>query len=116
MDTLSVYYVWSFFVHSQRRGSCDWNKRQTLGTHPDFIAMNYYSTATIGVSRGDGTDVAAGAGDQQRMYKNEKKTHEKKTQYGHGKNYSLGKDGQRYHDSGPVSSEERAGHGKKSCI
>lgn len=83
MDTLSVYYVWSFFVRSRRRGFCDWNERQTLGTHPDFITMNYYSTATIGVSRGDGTDVAAGAGDQQimldeqRMYKNEKKTHEK---------------------------------------
>lgn len=51
MDTLSVYYVWSFFVRSRRRGFCDWNERQTLGTHPDFIAMNYYSTATIGVSR-----------------------------------------------------------------
>lgn len=31
MDTLSVYYVWSFFVRSRRRGFCDWNERQTLG-------------------------------------------------------------------------------------
>ena len=26
---------------------------------PDFIAMNYYSTATIAASRGDASDVAA---------------------------------------------------------
>ena len=24
------------------------------GAKPDFIAMNYYSTATVGASRGDG--------------------------------------------------------------
>ena len=34
---------------------------------PDFIAMNYYSTATIAASRGDASDVAARAGDQQIM-------------------------------------------------
>jgi 6-phospho-beta-glucosidase len=33
---------------------------------PDFIAINYYSTATIAASRGDG-DVAPRAGDQQIM-------------------------------------------------
>lgn len=34
---------------------------------PDFIAINYYSTATIAASRGDGADVAPRAGDQQIM-------------------------------------------------
>lgn len=34
---------------------------------PDYIAINYYSTATIAESRGDGSDVAARAGDQQIM-------------------------------------------------
>ena len=34
---------------------------------PDFIAINYYSTATIAASRGDGGDVAPRAGDQQIM-------------------------------------------------
>ena len=36
-------------------------------TRPDLIAMNYYSTATIAASRGDASDVAARAGDQQIM-------------------------------------------------
>ena len=40
--------------------------RETLSdAHPDFIAMNYYSTATIAASRGDASDVSARAGDQQ---------------------------------------------------
>lgn len=34
---------------------------------PDFIAMNYYSTATITQSKGDSSDVSARAGDQQIM-------------------------------------------------
>ncbi|MBS5885512.1 MAG: glycoside hydrolase family 1 protein [Clostridium sp.] len=34
---------------------------------PDFIAMNYYSTATIAQSKGDSSDVSARAGDQQIM-------------------------------------------------
>lgn len=37
------------------------------GASPDFIAMNYYSTATIAASKGDASDVAARAGDQQIM-------------------------------------------------
>lgn len=35
--------------------------------NPDFIAMNYYSTATIAESKGDASDVSARAGDQQIM-------------------------------------------------
>lgn len=34
---------------------------------PDFIAINYYSTATIAASRGDGSDTSPRAGDQQIM-------------------------------------------------
>lgn len=35
--------------------------------NPDFIAMNYYSTATIAESKGDASDVSPRAGDQQIM-------------------------------------------------
>lgn len=34
---------------------------------PDFIAINYYSTATIAASRGDASDLSSRAGDQQIM-------------------------------------------------
>lgn len=34
---------------------------------PDYIAINYYSTATIAASKGDASDVSARAGDQQIM-------------------------------------------------
>ncbi|SET48177.1 glycoside hydrolase family 1 protein [Thorsellia anophelis] len=34
---------------------------------PDFIAINYYSTATIAESKGDSSDISARAGDQQIM-------------------------------------------------
>jgi len=34
---------------------------------PDFIAINYYSTATIAASQGDASDISARAGDQQIM-------------------------------------------------
>lgn len=34
---------------------------------PDYIAINYYSTATIAESKGDASDVSARAGDQQIM-------------------------------------------------
>ena len=58
------------------------------GAAPDFIAINYYSTATIGASRGDGSDVAARAGDQQIMlgergvYRPEENPYTAKTAYG----------------------------------
>ncbi len=32
---------------------------------PDFIAINYYATQTVGASRGDASDLAARKGDQQ---------------------------------------------------
>lgn len=84
----------------------DWNILS--GAHPDFIAMNYYSTATIGASRGDGSDVAARAGDQQIMlgeqgvYRPEENPHVKKTQYGwvvdpEGLRLTLRKVYERYH-------------------
>jgi 6-phospho-beta-glucosidase len=34
---------------------------------PDYIAMNYYATATVGASKGDGSDLSARGGDQQIM-------------------------------------------------
>ena len=34
---------------------------------PDYVAINYYSTATIAASRGDASDISARAGDQQIM-------------------------------------------------
>lgn len=56
--------------------------------NPDFIAMNYYSTATIAASKGDASDVAARAGDQQIMlgeqgvYRPSENPYVEKTQYG----------------------------------
>ena len=58
------------------------------GANPDFIAMNYYSTATIAASKGDASDVAARAGDQQIMlgeqgvYRPSENPYVEKTQYG----------------------------------
>ncbi|WP_447889017.1 glycoside hydrolase family 1 protein [Serratia fonticola] len=38
-----------------------------LQGRPDYVAINYYSTATIAASRGDASDITARAGDQQIM-------------------------------------------------
>ena len=78
------------------------------GANPDFIAMNYYSTATIAASRNDGSDVAARAGDQQIMlgeegiYRPEENPYVEKTKYGWvidpvGFRYTLRKVYERYH-------------------
>lgn len=56
--------------------------------NPDFIAINYYSTATIAASRGDVSDVSARAGDQQIMlgelgvYRAAENPYVDKTKYG----------------------------------
>ena len=74
---------------------------------PDFIAMNYYSTATIAASRGDASDVAARSGDQQIMlgeqgvYRPAENEYVGKTQYGWvvdpvGFRYTLRKTYERY--------------------
>lgn len=79
-----------------------------MGAHPDFIAMNYYSTATIAASKGDSSDVAARAGDQQIMlgeqgvYRPSENPYVEKTQYGWvvdpvGFRYTLRKVYERYH-------------------
>ena len=58
------------------------------GAAPDFIAMNYYSTAVIAASRGDSSDVSARAGDQQIMlgeagvYRAGENPYVSKTKYG----------------------------------
>lgn len=75
---------------------------------PDFIAMNYYSTATIAASRGDSSDVSARAGDQQIMlgeegvYRAAENPFVSKTKYGWvidpaGFRYTLRKVYERYH-------------------
>lgn len=74
---------------------------------PDFIAMNYYSTATIAASRGDSSDISARAGDQQIMlgepgvYRPGENPYLNKTQYGWiidpiGLRYTLRKVYERY--------------------
>lgn len=56
--------------------------------NPDFIAINYYSTATIAESTGDASDVSPRAGDQQIMlgepgvYRAEENPYVDKTKYG----------------------------------
>ena len=78
------------------------------GAAPDFVAMNYYSTATIAASRGDASDVAARAGDQQIMlgeqgvYRPAENPYVGKTEYGWvvdpvGFRYTLRKVYERYH-------------------
>ncbi|WP_252230639.1 glycoside hydrolase family 1 protein [Clostridium sp. ZBS15] len=55
---------------------------------PDFIAINYYSTATIAASKGDSSDISARAGDQQIMlgeqgvYRAAENPYVDKTKYG----------------------------------
>ena len=84
----------------------DWGT--LAGAKPDFIAMNYYSTATIAASRGDASDVSARAGDQQIMlgeegvYRATENPYVGKTQYGWvvdptGFRYTLRKVCERYH-------------------
>lgn len=84
----------------------DWD--MLAGAKPDFIAMNYYSTATIAASRGDASDVSARAGDQQIMlgeegvYRAAGNPYVGKTQYGWvvdptGFRYTLRKVCERYH-------------------
>ncbi len=60
--------AWSYLVHRELEPEIAPGDREILmDADPDFIAMNYYSTATIAASRGDSTDVSARAGDQQIM-------------------------------------------------
>lgn len=84
------------------------DKKILKGANPDFIAMNYYSTATIAASRGDQSDVSARAGDQQIMlgeegvYRAAENPYVKKTKYGWvidpmGFRYTLRKVYERYH-------------------
>ncbi len=56
--------------------------------HPDFLAINYYSTATIAASKNDASDVSPRAGDQQIMlgeqgvYRSADNPYVDKSQYG----------------------------------
>ena len=84
------------------------DKERLAGARPDFMAMNYYSTATIAASRGDASDVSARAGDQQIMlgeegvYRAAENPYVAKTKYGwmidpSGFRYTLRKVYERYH-------------------
>ena len=84
------------------------DKECLAGARPDFMAMNYYSTATIAASRGDASDVSARAGDQQIMlgeegvYRAAENPYVAKTKYGwvidpSGFRYTLRKVYERYH-------------------
>lgn len=84
------------------------DKECLAGAGPDFMAMNYYSTATIAASRGDASDVSARAGDQQIMlgeegvYRAAENPYVAKTKYGwvidpSGFRYTLRKVYERYH-------------------
>lgn len=86
----------------------DGDRSVMAGVKPDFMAMNYYSTATIAASRGDSSDVSARAGDQQIMlgeegvYRAAENPFVSKTKYGWvvdptGFRYTLRKVYERYH-------------------
>ncbi len=86
----------------------DGDEKLLKDAHPDFIAMNYYSTATIAASKGDSSDVAARAGDQQIMlgeqgvYRPYENPYVEKSQFGWvvdpvGFRYTLRKVYERYH-------------------
>ncbi|ASY76070.1 glycoside hydrolase family 1 protein [Pectobacterium polaris] len=79
-----------------------------LSGKPDYVAINYYSTATIAASKGDASDVSARAGDQQIMlgepgvYRAAENPHVDKTPYGWvidpvGLRLTLRKTYERYH-------------------
>lgn len=60
-----------FLSYLQDRGLCPTILAEDLvvlkNAQPDFIAINYYSTATIAASKGNASDISARAGDQQIM-------------------------------------------------
>ena len=100
--------AWSYLVHRELEPEIAPGDREILmDADPDFIAMNYYSTATIAASRGDSTDVSARAGDQQIMlgeegvYRAAENPFVSKTKYGwvidpEGFRYTLRKVYERY--------------------
>lgn len=101
--------AWSYLKHRDLTPEVapgDWEA--LAGANPDFIARNYYSTATIAASRGDSSDVSARAGDQQIMlgeegvYRAAENPFVSKTKYGwvidlEGFRYTLRKVFERYH-------------------
>lgn len=101
--------AWEYMKDREIAPDIQEGDQQTLqDAKPDFIAMNYYSTATIAASRGDASDVAARAGDQQIMlgeqgvYRPAENEFVGKTQYGWvvdpvGFRYTLRKTYERYH-------------------
>lgn len=101
--------AWRYLQDRKLAPAVEEEDREILtGANPDFIAMNYYSTATIAASRGDASDVSARAGDQQIMlgekgvYRAAENPFVSKTKYGwvidpSGFRYTLRKVYERYH-------------------
>lgn len=58
--------AWAYMKEKGLTPTIEYGDMEILqAAKPDFIAFNYYSTATVAASKGDGTDQAAHGGDQQ---------------------------------------------------
>lgn len=81
--------VFSYLVDRKLEPTILKSDMEILGqAHPDFIAINYYSTATVAASKNDISDISARAGDQQIMlgeqgvYRAVENPYLQKTKYG----------------------------------
>ncbi|EDU35994.1 6-phospho-beta-glucosidase [Clostridium sporogenes] len=81
--------AWSYLVDRNLQPTIlDEDMKILSSAKPDFIAINYYSTATISESKGDSSDISARAGDQQIMlgeqgvYRPAENPYVSKTKYG----------------------------------
>ncbi len=81
--------AWSYLVDRNLQPTIlDEDMKILSSAKPDFIAINYYSTATISESKGDSFDISARAGDQQIMlgeqgvYRPAENPYVSKTKYG----------------------------------
>ncbi|WP_072989225.1 glycoside hydrolase family 1 protein [Clostridium cavendishii] len=80
---------WSYLVdRGLEPNILEGDMEEMASARPDFIAINYYSTATIAASKGDTSDISARAGDQQIMlgeqgvYRAAENPYVDKTKYG----------------------------------
>ncbi len=81
--------TWSYLVDRNIQPTIlDEDIKLLNSAKPDFIAINYYSTATISENKGDSSDISARTGDQQIMlgeqgvYRPTENTYVSKTKYG----------------------------------
>ncbi len=81
--------TWSYLVDRNIQPTIlDEDIKLLSSAKPDFIAINYYSTATISENKGDSSDISARTDDQQIMlgeqgvYRPTENTYVSKTKYG----------------------------------